>query len=389
MRVRPAVFLIVVLATGCTGTGAAPAPVPTDTEVSSAAAPSSVVPARSTVPTAAPSTATLPPPTTAPTTTTTGTTTPATTSTSTTTVPVDSTTTTAPGASECPGGDDLCAAATAAGAAYLNARVSGGVSGFFALEVGGATTASLNARHGFYPASSIKALQHLAAIRWAVSRPDPSAALDTPVPVSLDPCTAAAPVSTEPLAEVLRAMMIDSDNLRANAVQDLLGLPAIAEAAAAAGMDDTRVVHRFGCGGPANDPANRSTAADLASLFDGVASGRLLDRDASDLFLSFLRRDVPRTLAAAVTASEVSDGAFGAEVHGKAGWWGTDLSYAGLVTLPTSRCPGTPGRTYAAAAFVDGAASVAAGFDVADVIGVVLQDEVRRAAGEYAASACP
>jgi hypothetical protein len=269
--------------------------------------------------------------------------------------------------------------------------VSGGVWGFHAVEVGGPEIASLNPHHAFYPASSIKALQHLAAVEWIVNGPDPEAALDTPVPVSLDPCTAGGATITEPLREVLRAMMIDSDNLRANAVQDLLGRDTINGVAAAAGMDATRVVHRFACGGPANDPANRSTAFDLALLFEGIASGRLLDPPGRDLFLSFLHRDVPGTLGGTVAeaAAGLPEG-FGVEVSGKAGWWETNLSFAGLVTLPTSRCPGTGGRTFAVAAFVDGAASVGAGFDVADVIGVVLEDEVRRAAAGFAASAdCP
>jgi beta-lactamase class A len=394
MRFLPAVLPAVLLVAGCTAAGTS-----TTDPVQTTAAIVTTPPASTTTSSAPPvtsaPTATTTPTTAAPATTTSTTAAQATTVPGTTTLlPGTTTTATTSGTPDCAPEDRPCPAVTAAGEAYLAARVGGGVSGFVVLEVGGPTIASLNPRHGFYPASSVKALQHLAAVRWIESRPDPQAALDGPVPVSLDPCTADAATVAEPLREVLRAMMIDSDNLRANAVQDLVGLQAIGEAAAAAGMEDTRVVHRFACGGPANDPANRATAFDLARLFEGIGSGRLLDPEGRALFLSFLRRDVPGTLGAVVeeAAAGLPGGpGFAAEVHGKAGWWGTNLSFAGLVTLPTSRCPETGGRTFAVAAFVDGAASVAPGFEVAGVIGIVLEDEVRRAAAEYAGSmaACP
>lgn len=67
----------------------------------------------------------------------------------------------------------------------------------------------------------------------------------------------------------------------------------------------------------------------------------------------------------------------------KAGWWETNLSVAGLLRLPA--CPGDPPWAYAFAVFVDEADAVAAGFEVSEVVPVVLAAEIRGALADYAA----
>jgi hypothetical protein len=197
------------------------------------------------------------------------------------------------------------------------------------------------------------------------------------------------------LETVLEAMMLVSDNLRANAVQDFFGRDAINATALAAGMHDTLLAHRFGCGGPQNDPANRSTAFDLALLFEGIASGRLLEPAGRELLESFMLRGEPPGIVDAareagaslgIPAEVVADFLERIKSSYKAGWWATNLSVAGMVALPDSPCADDVPRRYAFAVFTEGAERIAAGFEVTDVLGVLLEDEVRSALQAFAAA---
>lgn len=322
--------------------------------------------------------------------------------TTTTTVPVEpsSSTTVVADPARCPqDAGESCEANTAVGEAYLEAHVTGGSFGFRFVRLGGEVVASLNPEEGFYPASSLKVLLHLHAIRWVAAQPDPAAARATPVPVYESSCTGEGAVWTEPLESVLRAMMIESDNKRANAVLEYFGREAIAATAVeVAGTTGTRLVHRFGCGGPANDPANRSTALDLSRVFARAAREEVLDADAFALFTRLMLGPLWPSLGSAVAAEGEALGLAPATVEGfrsaialayKAGWWETNLSLGGLLTLPAGPCPGDTPRRYAFAVFVSRADAVAAGFDVSDVVGVVLREEIRAALEEWAASSCP
>ena len=78
-------------------------------------------------------------------------------------------------------------------------------------------------------------------------------------------------------------------------------------------MGNSALNHRFGCGGPSNDPANRATAADLAALYSRVADGSLLTSADRDQFLSTMIDDA-RLLperAAAETHVYLKDGIYG------------------------------------------------------------------------------
>ena len=296
------------------------------------------------------------------------------------------------------GPDSRCAANSSAGSAFLEASVVGGTYGFRFVRVGGEVVASWNPEHPFYPASSIKVLQHLHAVRWAAAQPDPAQALHTPIPVYDDSCAGEGTFRREPLGAVLAAMMIESDNQRANAIQDYFGRVAInATAAEVVGTTDTLLAHRFGCGGPANDPANRSTAFDLSRIFERVAGEEVLDAEGTRIFDSLMLGGLWPSLEAAVAAEGAALGldpetveAFRAaiELHYKAGWWGTNLSIGGLLGLPSAPCEGDAPE-YAFAVFVDGADAVADGFDVSDVVAVVLREEIRTALLALVDSSCP
>jgi hypothetical protein len=316
--------------------------------------------------------------------------------------PVESSSSTSPPGEPiyCPEGpDDLCRANSSAGAAYLEANVTGGTYGFRFVRLGDGVVASLNPEEDFYPASSLKVLLHLHAVRWAMAQPDPAAALATPIPVYEDPCAGAGAFWTEPLNAVLTAMMIESDNRRADAVLDYFGMAAVAATAAeVAGTTDTLLAHRFGCGGPANDPANRSTALDLSRVYERVAREDVLDAAAFATFTGLMLGPVWPSLQSAVAAQGEAlglapddAGAFlsGIELSHKAGWWETNLSVGGLLTLPAGPCAGDSPREYAFAVFVSEAEAVAEGFDVSDVVAVVLREEIRAALQELAVPSCP
>ena len=220
--------------------------------------------------------------------------------------------------------------------------------------IDGPVLASLRSDEGFYPASSIKVLYLLEAMRWAGGRDDPAAALLTLLPVNTDGC-GGGQSSLETLDAVLRAMMQQSDNLRANAVGDFFGLRAINQTAHDLGGVSVAsiIAHRFACGGPANDPANRMTAADLAGVYERYGAGRLLDAASSARFASYFLGAETGVLDAVVAEEAAALGQpdlagwFGSRVDliYKAGWWETDLSVGGYAALPRRGC----GAVYRAA----------------------------------------
>lgn len=293
----------------------------------------------------------------------------------------------------CPAGSEPgCEANSQDGAAYLAAHVVGGTYGFHVVQVGGGLVASLNSAEAFYPASSLKVLVHLHAVRWVTSQPDPAAALETPVPVYDDYCTGAGPAHSEPLSAVLRAMMVVSDNQRADAALDYFGREAVQQTAVAMGLPGTLIAHRFGCGGPANDPANRSTALDLCRIYEQIAGDDLLSPASKDT-LSDLMLSAPwPSLSAAVAAAAAEHGLPAAvaeeflrrlDIVYKAGWWETNLSVAGLLGLP-GPCPERPGPRFAFADFVSQADEVVEGFDPLDVVTVAMRSQIETAVLELA-----
>lgn len=287
-----------------------------------------------------------------------------------------------------------CAARTAAADAYLAGRVSGGSYGFHLTRVGGPVLASLRARDPFYPASSIKVLHHVHALRWAYSQPDPAAALATPIPVYRDTCAGAGDADLAPLDRLLVAMMQVSDNQATNAIQDYFGAGAInATASGVIGIGEgTSLAHRFGCGGPANDPANRATAADLALVYERYGQGTLFDAAGAEAFAGYMLGEesgiLDRVVAEeafrlGVTAVEAARFTTDADVIYKEGWWETNLSIGAHISLDTRACSGRRTAGYAVAVYTDGAASVAPGFGPDVMVGELLRPEIRSALASY------
>jgi protein MpaA len=146
-----------------------------------------------------------------------------------------------------------------------------GVSGawaFLVKEMGGPVLAARDGDTAYYPASAVKVL-HAAAVLSS----DLDLDSEIPTATGCEPPADGPPMTVRALLE---AMLVESDNAATNALQFHLGTDAMAAVADAAGMVDTDVHHAFGCGGPANAPANRTTSADLVSLLEAAVDGGLL-----------------------------------------------------------------------------------------------------------------
>ena len=275
----------------------------------------------------------------------------------------------------------------------MAAAIDGGSFGFVLLDPAGNPLASLNAEDTYYPASSIKILHHLHAIRWVGAEPDPAAALEAPVAVYDQSCSGTGTYRTESLDSVLRAMMIASDNRRTNAVQDHFGREEILATARLLGVSDhTLLAHRFGCGGPANDPANRMTAADLALVYHRIGDGTALTPEGRSLLESrmlgldtgILDTTIERVAESGQTPrEEAASFADGLRLSFKEGWWETSLTIGGLLTVPREGCPDRSADAFAFAVFVDGAARIDGEFSMRETAALLLEDVLRDALAEY------
>jgi predicted deacylase len=237
----------------------------------------------------------------------------------------------------------------------LHQGTEGGAHGFIVKEVGGPVHAALNADAAFYPASVIKLVHLTHALRWISAGGDPA----NPVTVHDDGCSGSGPGHVEPLDGLLEDMMLVSDNAAANAIQAHFGLDQLEATISAVGMTNTRIVHGFGCGGPQNDPANRTTSIDLVTLLEGVVDGASAPAAQWPLLESLM------VDGAAATGL---DPAPGFHVLVKEGWYGTTLTIAGIAIIPSD----SGRRTFVFAAYTDRATAVDASFTIAAVAGTLL-----------------
>jgi len=176
----------------------------------------------------------------------------------------------------------------------FEAGTSGGTFGYRVRRIDGPVVANVNPGFVFYPASTIKVLQHLSVMRYVE---DGTLDLFTS---TVDVCTATTNCSDDPNLSVascsaapkglslsLQSMMKLSDNQDTNAIQELIG--SIADPASAfpsfAGRTElfdfsttvigmspsTELHHKFACDNVDNDPSNSATLLDLELLYDAIA----------------------------------------------------------------------------------------------------------------------
>lgn len=153
-----------------------------------------------------------------------------------------------------------------------------------------AASTSLNASGVFEPASALKALHHLHAMRAVQAGDDAltnsftyynypnspyNASTANACPIGSDETTAN-DITTDNLGEGLRKMMVNSDNRTTRGVVLRYGgLTPLNQTAATVGMSSTFLRQQMGCGydgGLRND----TTLVDLGKLYEGVHNGTLL-----------------------------------------------------------------------------------------------------------------
>lgn len=173
-------------------------------------------------------------------------------------------------------------------AKILRSHTNGAV-GFYLKEVGGPVLAALNETRTFEPASTIKVLLLLYAMRQVQSG---NAGLNKAIHVYEKPTTGSCPgsatASTETLRDALRLMMRTSDNGRTKAISDTFGIENVNQMSQAIGLSDTHISHTIGCGDQARQNRNAMTLLDAAHLYEGVANATLLGAQSRQTFFSMM-----------------------------------------------------------------------------------------------------
>ncbi len=144
--------------------------------------------------------------------------------------------------------------------------------GLYLKEVGGPTLAALEKNFAYQPASSIKVVEHLYAMRrvkaGTSNLTDPIVHYTNGAGSCPNPPTIS---GTEPLTTALKAMMRVSDNARTREISDTFGVLNFNNLMQSIGMANSQMGEIIGCGGN-----NMLTLADAGKLYEGVANGSLL-----------------------------------------------------------------------------------------------------------------
>jgi hypothetical protein len=168
----------------------------------------------------------------------------------------------------------------------LRAGGINGVQGLYLKQVGGPVLANLEESFVYEPASSIKVLAHLYAMtqvqNGAATLADPIQRYTNGPTSCPDP---AQPGAMETLSTALQEMMFHSDNARTREITDKFGDDNINAFAVSIGMQNSRINHIIGCGGPTPD---QLTLTDAAALYEGIANGTLLAPANQTMFASLM-----------------------------------------------------------------------------------------------------
>ncbi|MEO6596059.1 MAG: serine hydrolase [Planctomycetota bacterium] len=156
---------------------------------------------------------------------------------------------------------------TARQAFYAAAPNGLGKYGFFLKEVNGPVLAEMRADTQFEPASTMKTLYHVHAMRRV------SLGLVSLNTLINKPTACGVAGNNQTLELTLREMMENSDNYSTLAISNYFGLANINATAAALGMTSTSVNFTIGCAGPS--PESTLTLRDLTRLHEQVVNGYL------------------------------------------------------------------------------------------------------------------
>ena len=263
---------------------------------------------------------------------------------------------------------------------------SDGTFGYYLKRVDGAVMESYNPTFAFYPASTIKVVQHLHAMRAVDAGTVTLNGTNLNVCSGGTNCTDNANTAVlcggsmvvETLQTALTNMMRPSNNQSTNAIQELFGAgtPSAGRAAMnqtawnTVGMSNsTALQHKFACGNVANNPYNTATLADLGLLYEEVMTNdAVLPEPERTTFVQIMLNDTnDGSLVTAINAIVDQEAALiempaadiqafknGLQFAHKAGNIGTAYeSDAGWVSLPVNN--GLDVRQYVFGHFLDAA----------------------------------
>lgn len=256
-----------------------------------------------------------------------------------------------------------------------------GETGLYLKVLNGAVQDNLQEGRIFEPASSIKILIGLHAMRQVDLG---LASLSDQVVVYAAPASGSCPTSTvigtESMGNAILQMLESSDNQRTKAMIDTFGFAAINNTAAAIGLTGTHLNHYPGCGGP---PANQLTLEDASVMYEGIADGTLLSSSSRTALYARMPAqagDFTGIVSAANAIIDAEAPAFGLNAteisqfktrlltHYKAGGYtlcpnGVCLEYrsvAGSAEIPQCLRGLVGNRIYTWGIFIDGATSATA-----------------------------
>ncbi len=263
---------------------------------------------------------------------------------------------------------------------------SDGTFGYYLKRVDGAVMESYNPTFAFYPASTIKVVQHLHAMRAVDAGTVTLGGTNLNVCSGGTNCTDNANTAAlcggamvvETLQTALTNMMRPSNNQSTNAIQELFGngTPSVGRAAmnttawTTVGMSNsTALQHKFACGNVANNPYNTLTLADAGLLYEEVMTNDavLPEPERTTLVQIMLNETNDNSLVTAINAIVDQEAALiempaadiqafknGLQFAHKAGNIGTAYeSDAGWVSLPVNN--GVDARQYVFGHFLDAA----------------------------------
>ncbi len=167
---------------------------------------------------------------------------------------------------------------------------SDGSTGAYLKEVQGPVLASLQPSFVYEPASSIKVTHHLYTMRQVMDgHEDLSTELTVAEGLDGSCPNGGPPFNQQTLEETLQGMMQLSDNTDTEAIAQLFGTSNINNMSSSiVGMTNTSINHPPGCPWP---PLNEMTLEDSGLLYEGVATGLLLDPPTREDFYRLMQSE--------------------------------------------------------------------------------------------------
>lgn len=279
-----------------------------------------------------------------------------------------------------------------------------GITGFYARQVGGPIIAELMADYRFYPASTIKMIQHMYWCDLIDDGLSPFGNIRLYNDSTADTHGANDPFTLTSIINAQRRMMLVSSNPDANALQDAAanyngvnGRQTIMDFAAdVVGLNnDIQLHHKFASGGMSNDPYNKGTAREFSRMMERAMDGTFLspegttylrDNMLNETNLSGFRNGLRTVVfqegqAAGRTNANIQNYWNLVEVNWKSGNNATtNVSSAGWARLPFVTSSGRIGlKTYVASGFIENASTNVFGFDGIAVTAMpeLLREQVR------------